>query len=134
MKYKKFNKEELEEMLKEFFYNRKEEPREWDPFKYMTPNARTAIEKELEKEFGTFRNELKVSQWRDDDGGLNIGYGFESDSGGRKVVAQTGIGGVKNMLDQGVFFTHVIFNGSELNKEQTESFWEQFKEMTDAEK
>lgn len=74
-----------------------------------------------------YRNELVVSQWKDKEDNLMIGYTIDI---GDRGFYQTGTGGVKLLIDSGVHFTHVIFNDVELNEEQTESFWKQFKEKT----
>ena len=89
--------------------------------------SKEKIDEAVKKVMADYRNELIVSQWKDKEGDMMIGYTIDI---GDRGFFQTGTGGVKLIIDSGVYFTHVIFNGIELNKEQTESFWKQFKEKT----
>ena len=76
-----------------------------------------------------FRNELIVTQWENNIGGVSVAYTVNTGAGN----LTTGLMGLKGIIDGGVIFTHVIFNGNELDEETTEEFWEQYKSMVDEE-
>lgn len=76
--------------------------------------------------YDIYKNPLVVNQY-EDNGQMRIMYGISSNNGS----FVTGLLGLKNVLDQGVVFSHVIFNGVELDDEQTVEFWTQYKEMID---
>ena len=110
-----FNEADMKDVVDELFKGMSVEKIDGE----LTPEELEKMAKEL------FRNELVVTQWENTSGNTNVAYTINTHKGN----LTTGLEGLKNTLDNGTIFTHVVFNGSELDEEATVEFWNQYKEM-----